>query len=125
MANSVRVLVTIWNRQYELTAHQHSKAAWIARGDFNGEPLERYGRTPSRAAASWREQAWLREAGRSVRAVTLLPLAGEFHSFLWSQPGPFGSARADCDPPYVSDNPLLNIHVLKGCNGRCLHGLSL
>ena len=26
MANSVRVLVTIWNRQYELTAHQHSKA---------------------------------------------------------------------------------------------------
>ena len=46
MANSVRVLVTIWNRQYELTAHQHSKAAWIARGDFNGEPLERYGRHP-------------------------------------------------------------------------------
>ena len=82
MANSIRILVTIWNRQYELTAHQHSKAAWIARGDFNGEPLERYGRPPFRAAASWRKQAWLREAGRSVRAVTLPPLAGEFHSFL-------------------------------------------
>ena len=57
MANFIRVVVTIWNRQYELTAHQRSKAAWIARGDFNNEPLEGEGRTPSRAAASWREQA--------------------------------------------------------------------
>jgi len=40
MANFIRVVVTIWNRQYELTAHQRSKAAWIARGDFNNEPLE-------------------------------------------------------------------------------------
>jgi hypothetical protein len=57
MANFVRVVVTVWNRQYELTAHQQSKASWIARGDFNSEPLEGHGRTPSRAAASWREQA--------------------------------------------------------------------
>jgi hypothetical protein len=57
MANFVRVVVTVWNRQYELTARQQFKAAWIARGDFNSEPLEGRGRTPSRAAASWREQA--------------------------------------------------------------------
>jgi len=57
MANFVRVVVTVWNRQFELTAHQQSKAAWIARADFNSEPLEGHGRTPSRAAASWREQA--------------------------------------------------------------------
>ena len=56
MANFIRVVVTIGNT-YELTAHQRSKAAWIARGDFNNEPLEGQGRTPSRAAASWREQA--------------------------------------------------------------------
>jgi len=57
MANVVRVVVTVWNRQYVLTALQHSKAAWIAQGDFNSERLEGCGRTPSRAAASWREQA--------------------------------------------------------------------
>ena len=57
MANFVRVVVTVWNRQYELPAHQQSKAVWIARGDFNSEPLEGHGHTPSRAAASWREQA--------------------------------------------------------------------
>jgi len=40
VANIVRVVVTVWNRQYELIAHQKSKAAWIALGDFNSKPLE-------------------------------------------------------------------------------------
>jgi len=57
MTNFVRVVVTVWNRQYELTARQQSKATWTAQGNFNSEPLEGHGRTPSRAAGSWREQA--------------------------------------------------------------------
>ena len=55
-------------------------------------------------------------------AVALLPLVRQFRSFLWREPGPFGATRADRNPSHVPHDPLLNAHVLKGCDGRCLHG---
>jgi len=55
-------------------------------------------------------------------AVALLPLVRQFRSFLWREPGPFGTTRADRNPSHVPHDPLLNAHVLKGCDGRCLHG---
>ena len=53
----VRQTVIVWGEQYELIVHQKSKSLWIARGDFDGEPLEGKGHSPSAAAGSWREQA--------------------------------------------------------------------
>jgi hypothetical protein len=53
----VRQTVIVWGERYELTVHQRSKSVWIARGDFDGEPLEGKGRSPSAAAGNWREQA--------------------------------------------------------------------
>jgi hypothetical protein len=53
----VLTTVTVGGRQYDLMAHQRSRALWIARGEFNGQPLEGTGRSPSAAAHDWREKA--------------------------------------------------------------------
>jgi hypothetical protein len=56
----VLTIVTVGGRQYDLMAHQRSKNSWIACGNFNGEPLEGTGRSPSAAAHDWREKArWI------------------------------------------------------------------
>jgi len=57
--------------------------------------------------------------------ITLFPLTGQFRSFLWGKPGPFGAPRADCNPSHVSDNSLLNIDMLRRCDSRRFHGLFL
>ena len=56
----VLTIVTVGTKQYEVLAHQKSKSEWVARGGFNGVPLEGKGSSPTVAAASWREQARLK-----------------------------------------------------------------
>ena len=58
----ILTIVTVGTKQYELMAHQKSKSEWVARGGFNGVPLEGKGRSATLAAASWREQARLKNS---------------------------------------------------------------
>jgi hypothetical protein len=58
----ILTIVTVGTKQYELMAHRKSKSEWVARGGFNGVPLEGKGRSATLAAASWREQARLKNS---------------------------------------------------------------
>jgi hypothetical protein len=66
------------NRQFELTAHQQSKAAWIARADFNSEPLEGHGRTrPELQQAGVNRRGTVRQRrGKSLAGHKRHDLAG-------------------------------------------------
>jgi hypothetical protein len=53
----VKQVVTVWNKDYEITVVQKSKTVWIAVGEYKDDRLEVKGSSASSAASAWREAA--------------------------------------------------------------------
>jgi hypothetical protein len=51
------VVVTVWNKSYEITVYRKSETVWIAVGEYGGERIETRGPSERTAAARWREAA--------------------------------------------------------------------
>jgi hypothetical protein len=49
--------VNVWGKPYVISIYQRSKAVWVARGDYHGEPIEVKDRSLSAAAKAWAEAA--------------------------------------------------------------------
>lgn len=60
---SQKITVSVWGKDYEVSVHQRSKSVWIARGEYMGQPIEVQARTPTAAAALWRDTAQYRGNG--------------------------------------------------------------
>ena len=54
---SWKEVVTVWNKDYEITVSQQSKSVWIAVGEYMQERLELKGRSASQAVRAWRGAA--------------------------------------------------------------------
>jgi hypothetical protein len=51
------VVVTVWNKSYEITVYRKSETVWIAVGEYGGERIETRGPSERTATARWREAA--------------------------------------------------------------------
>jgi hypothetical protein len=74
---AVREIVTVWNKQYEVTAYQKSKSVWEAVGDYDrvtqpGQPIRQTIRVKGRSAMAainlWAETARYRGQLTTYRA---------------------------------------------------------
>ena len=52
-----RLVVEVWETDFEITVYQKSKAVWIAVGQYKGKRLQTKGPTRQSAVARWREAA--------------------------------------------------------------------
>ena len=52
--------VRVWGESFDIEVHQKSKSVWIARGEFQGQPLETKGSSASSAAKHWQDGAQYR-----------------------------------------------------------------
>lgn len=57
MTHLEKIIVKVWDKDYEISVYQKSKAVWIAVGEYMGERLEVKGSSARSAAAQWREAA--------------------------------------------------------------------
>jgi len=55
----VECILSVWGKQYTVTAHQSSRTVWIARGDYEGQHVEVKGRSAASAIALWQKTAEL------------------------------------------------------------------
>jgi hypothetical protein len=55
-----KLVVTVWDKQHEISVYQKSKSVWIAVGEYMGKHIEVKGRSAASAAALWRNAATYR-----------------------------------------------------------------
>jgi hypothetical protein len=57
MEQVTKMIVRVWDRAHEITVYQKSKSAWMAVGEYMGQPIETKGSSASSAAKHWQDAA--------------------------------------------------------------------
>jgi hypothetical protein len=51
------IVVTVWDKPYEITVYQKSRTVWVAVGEYMGKTIEAKGSSQRSAAMHWKEAA--------------------------------------------------------------------